>query len=103
MVEAEDVRVVKLVSGEEFFAEVEEIDGGKRVKNPLTLAMVPTEKGTIGVKFDHWLGYTKDPPQVDLKEEHIMYCEPVLSQFAELYCQQFNKIFTPQKGGIVTP
>jgi hypothetical protein len=104
MVNPEDVRVVKLVSGDEFIAQVpEEDDVGILVVDPITMTVRPTERGTLGVDIDHWLGVTKEP-KVRLRHEHVMYCEPPLQNFIDIYVKQFNKIDIPNPGGgIITP
>jgi len=104
MVNPENVRVVKLISGEEFFADVEEQPNGDiLVKDPITMTLGQTQSGTLGANLDHWLGYT-EKTEVRLKGQHVMYCEPPLKQFVEVYIKQFNKIAVPNPGGgIITP
>lgn len=103
MIDPKTVKVIRLISGDEFFAEVEDrrgVDGIVRVKNPLVLNMVPAEGGKVIVRFEHWLGYT-EKTEVNLKGDHVLFCEPLMQRFTDLYCQQFNKIVTPNQG-IVT-
>ena len=55
---------IKLISGEEIFAQVSAADEGNKtlliVSNPITIGEIKTRLGVIGYKIEPWLKTTKD-------------------------------------------
>lgn len=55
---------IKLISGEEIFAQVSAADEGNKtlliVSNPITIGEIKTRIGVIGYKIEPWLKTTKD-------------------------------------------
>ena len=105
MINRDDVKWVKLITGEEFIAEVEDLGkglgGGWLMKNPLVFSAREMEGGKVGVSFDSWIPFLENQ-EVTLHDAQILFKEPPRSDFLDLYEQQFSKIVLPNKGPIIS-
>ena len=96
MVDNENVKVVKLVTGETVFAEVTEKDGSVHLKNPLTLVVERLKDGGVGVGFKEWLPYCHTP-EANILRTQVIFMETPAADFVVLYAEQYNKIVLPDK------
>tara|TARA_Y100000780_G_scaffold164977_1_gene149818 strand:+ start:1105 stop:1389 length:285 start_codon:yes stop_codon:yes gene_type:complete len=85
----QDIKIVKLVSGEELFCEYDAKAG--TVKNPLTMIPVNNEK----LAFTKWLPYSDDEV-FSIEPHHIL----VVAQPSDAMLNEYNRLFG---SGIVVP
>lgn len=89
---------IRLVTGEDIIAEVDDIYQSKWVlKNPVQVSMVPN-RGPNGQPTFGFIPFplTTNEKQLEIKEEHVIFkCEP-----AEEFLNQYNSLFG---SGIITP
>lgn len=92
------VKLVKLISGEELFCEVEHVSEAAenliRMKHPCVLMPVQTESGQQGLTFAAWLPFA-DTVMVEIRAAHALLVTDVTNQ------NLINAYFA-KTGGIVT-
>ncbi len=66
-----NIKLVKLVTGEEILCELENKDNGIVMKNPIAMMTVPGEDGQIGLGLAPWLPASKTR-EMPIKNEHII-------------------------------
>lgn len=91
------LKVVKLMSGEEIFGEVvEESDTDITIKNPLAIMLGRAPNGDVQVGFVPFAMYLGREPRVTFKINNLVMINEVVD---ERMVNQYNSAF----GGIVTP
>ena len=89
-----DVKLLRIVTGEEVVAEVlSETDDTITVQNGLVV--LPTN---TGVGFAPWATViSKDEPEITVKKNHVVYVAAVQEDVANKYNEMFgSKLVTPQ-------
>lgn len=100
-----NVRVLKLVTGEELAATVRETGGTVEVANPdilvlvkpVVLYMVPTETGEPRPTMSRWSHHTLSE-EIRIKKDKIVFDEPANDGLSQAYVQATGSIATPPKG-----
>jgi len=98
----ENVKCVKLVSGEDIICQFEEnlISSKCVVRDPIQIAPVPSRNGEPNFMFIPYPLYTKDK-ELTIPIEHIIFvCEPA-EEFENQYTSLLTGIVTPPKKLIV--
>lgn len=112
-----NIKLLKLVTGEEIFADVEKVpneknDGGYyKIKNPVRIFMTPAAKpgDQPGVGFADWSPFASPlkGKTFTLQEKHVIVCLDPVDQLAQYYTSQFGSgLLTPAKpaaGGLILP
>ena len=94
-----DVKLIRLITGEEIVAEV--LDWQNGVMNIQNALVVIPQQGQVG--FAPWATVIDhDRPEISLDMKHVIYCvevaEPVVKQYNEIFG---SNIITPDKQLIV--
>jgi hypothetical protein len=92
-----NLKVFKLITGEEIIAESLTIDGEYQhnIKNALMLMMQQTSDGRFGVQIVPWGSHTTDI--ITINDEHIIYSVTPKKELVELYEKAFSPLQLPQK------
>lgn len=93
--EEADVKLLRLVSGEELLALVEENEGYYNVSEAVVL--VRTSETSLGL-ID-WLPYTKKDAPIAIKDDKVLF----VTNPADILLQQYQNVLTQKTTGIVTP
>jgi len=98
------VELVKLISGEEFLASIEEKNGKLIAENPVV--GVPNREGGMELMpYAPYINMTKGEDRViEFDLTHVMFHGPVIDEMKfleEAYCKHFNKIITPPTGKVI--
>lgn len=101
MVNEERVKVVRLVGGEEFIAEVEENGDSIKVKTPCTVRMFETEDGKIALSMPPWFGYSKSE-EFEISKSQVLATGAPLDELKAGYIQANSKVILPNAGGLLT-
>lgn len=94
-----DIKLIRIVTGEELVAEVlETTEDTLKVQN--ALVVIPQQQG---VGFAPWATViSKDNPEIVLKQEHIVYIVEVQEEVAGKYNEMFgSKLVTPASKKLV--
>ena len=94
-----DVKLIRIISGEEIITEVlDSGDGYLVIKNPL---VVIPQQGQVG--FAPWATVIDtERPEISLDMKHVIYCVEVQPDVANRYNEIFgSNIITPDKQLIV--
>ena len=104
---AMNVKIMRLLSGEELIAEIIDDAGDTNkivIKNPLRVMIIPTkstpQQPTVG--FAPWMEFA-DGNKFELDKSHIMCIMNPVKEFVNQYNQTFGGIITPNKTGIILP
>lgn len=92
-----NIKMLKLLSGEEIIAEVEEQDDVVILKHPIQFTAVPTEDGGQSMGAVQWpsLGKVGDEG-IPMSRNHIVCMLPPIDQVYKLYDSQYGS-------GLITP
>lgn len=92
-----DVKLVKLVNGDEFIAEEAQSINIKiaEFKNPIVLQ--PTQQGIHMIPYP----FFRKNPELTLKEEHILFRVSIADEIVNEYKKQFGGIIEPSKSLIL--
>ena len=96
------IKILKLVSGDDIVADVEEKEEGIMVlKNPAKLLMFPSEDGGMGMGLIPWCPYT-DKELFQISSTYIMIEFDPPDELRNEYSEQFGSgIVTPPTGFIL--
>lgn len=101
-----NIRVLKLVTGEELVADVAMNNGSYTVKNPLRIMMVPPKPGTEGIS----IGLAPFAPYVDwakganIAADKVVFIMDAAKDMASQYASIFSPLALPiQKSGLIVP
>ena len=85
---ANDVKVLKLITGEEVIARVTEENNLITLDNPMTLQMIPptTSTGQVGFALVPWMKAAKNK-KVTISTEHILVEDEASEQTEKNYLQ----------------
>ncbi|NBP01942.1 MAG: hypothetical protein EBU90_17735 [Proteobacteria bacterium] len=94
----EKVLVLKLVTGEDILAEIDEDETHVIITNPVRIAVVPGQNGQPNVGFAPWPVHAEQETDAEylIQKKHVVYhYKP-----AQEYLNNYNQIFG---SGIVVP
>lgn len=96
---AKNVKIVKLVTGEELLTDVEirqQTPSKYLLKNVVMIAIMPSrsQQAQASIGLAPWMPYAENEP-VEVSAEHVVYMAKPVTEMLN----QYNSIF----GGIVTP
>ena len=100
-----NIRVLKLVTGEELVAEVTMNNGSYTVKNPLRIMMVPPKSANDGIS----IGLAPFAPYVDwekganIASEKVVFIMDAAKDLAAQYASIFSPLVLPNKSGLIVP
>ena len=85
---ANDVKVLKLITGEEVIARITEEENNLiTLKNPMTLQMLPpTSTGQVGFALVPWIKAAKNE-KVTISTEHVLVTDEASDQSEKNYLQ----------------
>lgn len=98
-----NVKIIKLLSGEELLAEVPlEFVSPLVIKNPVRIVVMPNklDPKTPNIGFASWAEFSDDK-EFALDRSHIIAIMTPIKQFVDQYNSMFGKIVTPQSGLIL--
>ena len=93
---ADNVKILKLITGEELLAEVLDLNNTIQIKNPVRIVVMPNkiDPKTPNVGFAPWADFSDDKT-VTLDKSHIIAIMSPIKEFVN----QYNSMF----GGLVVP
>ena len=92
-----NVKLIRLLNGEELMAEVVSSNDSKvTIKDAIRVVVMPQRdpKASPSIGFAPWLEFSEDK-QVELDKSHVLFVVTPIKEFVN----QYNSLF----GGIVTP
>ena len=95
----DNIKLVRLTSGEELIANVDESDSNKPILKD-AIIMIPAGEGKIG--FMPWVPYTKANDGLPIRHEDIMFMVDPLDELKNQFVQARSGIVTPPKGVITS-
>lgn len=99
----DNVRIVRLVSGEEIIGKVNEVFSGERrthlILKDILVMFAGSERGTIGIM--PYLPYADLKDGLKIAEENVVFAVVPQDKLLEQYTQAFSKVVTPPKKGLV--
>jgi len=94
-----DVKLIRLSSGEDVVATVLSKDGNVTTLKDAIVA-IPTSQGQIG--FAPWSPIiSKDNPNIDVSNDHIVYVAEADSSVLEQYNTMFGLVIAPKPQSII--
>jgi hypothetical protein len=91
-----DTKIVRLTTGEEIIAKVE--DKGSTVKLSKGLLLIPMQEGKLS--FATWLPYNEDE-HVEVNKEAIMFMLNPVTQMANQYAEATGSVVVPEQKIII--
>lgn len=94
----ENIKVVKLATGEEILAEIEENEDGIIITNPVRIAVMAGQNGQPNIGFAPWPIHAEQEKESEyvIAKKHVVYSYTP----AQEYVNNYNQIFG---SGIVLP
>ena len=98
---AKNVKLLKLITGEEILAEVIKNYDTVTIKNVLRIVIMPSrDPSAPTVGLAGWAQFAKDD-EITLDKSHIIAIMDPIDQFVEQYRQQFSGLVTPSSQLII--
>ena len=98
---AKNVKLLKLITGEEILAEVIKNYDTVTIKNVLRIVIIPgRDPSAPTVGLAGWAQFAKDD-EITLDKSHIIAIMDPIDQFVEQYRQQFSGLVTPSSQLII--
>lgn len=97
----ENVKVLKLETGEEVVAQIDEGDDNFVLINPVRFMMVQNAQQGVGMEMHPYIMLTSDTEFTLAKNRVLLVCEPV-TEILNAYTNQFNDIAVPPQPQIIT-
>ena len=98
---AKNVKLLKLITGEEVLAEVIKNYDTVTIKNVLRIVIMPSrDPSAPTVGLAGWAQFAKDD-EITLDKSHIIAIMDPIDQFVEQYRQQFSGLVTPSSQLII--
>ena len=95
-----DVKVLKLVSGEEVVSKVTDEGYHVTLLKPVKFVMVPVSQTQMGFEMHPFVMLSKDD-EVELPKEFIMTMCSAIDEIAKSYNSQFSDIVVPQEKRLI--
>ena len=98
---AKNVKILKLITGEEILAEVIKNYDTVTIKNVLRIVIMPSrDPSAPTVGLAGWAQFSKDD-EITIDKSHIIAIMDPIDQFVEQYRQQFSGLVTPSSQLII--
>ena len=94
-----EVKIVRLTSGEELIAKVEETDTNVTLKKPAIL--IPAGKDQLA--FGQWLPYANIKNGIEISKDYVVFVVAPMDEMAQQYDQAFGSGLIVPKNDIATP
>ena len=104
MANTENVKIVRLSTGEEILGEITS-DSGTVVtlKNPVRVVVIPTsDQNNPKVGFAPFSQWTEDK-ELTLNKNHVTYIATPINEFMNQYKTMFGGLVVPPSSKIITP
>ena len=98
-----NLKVLKLLSGEEIIAEVvgsNQTDFDYKLKNCLMLLMTQDAQKGFGISIVPWAQHSENG-EVTIHKNHVIYATTPRKELVDMYESTFSPIAIPKKGLIV--
>jgi hypothetical protein len=92
------VKVIRMMSGEEILAEIEQKDGGWLLKKPCII--IPADRQSLGIMS--WMSYCDTREGIHIPEKFVAFMVNPSTELAAEYEAATSKIIKPSKG-LVSP
>ena len=93
------VKIVRLTSGEELIAKVEETDTHVTLKKPAIL--IPAGKDQLA--FGQWLPYANLKEGIEISKEYVVFNVAPIDEMGAQYDEAFGSgLVVPKKSGVVS-
>ena len=93
------VKIVRLTSGEELIAKIEETDTHVNLKKPAIL--IPAGKDQLA--FGQWLPYADIKDGIDIPKEYVVFIVDPMNEMTAQYDEAFGSGLIVPKNNIATP
>ena len=94
-----EVKIVRLTSGEELIAKIDQsVDGYVVLKKPAIL--IPTGKDQLA--FGQWLPYADIKDGITISEEYVVFIVDPMEEMAAQYNEAFGSGLVVPKAGVVS-
>lgn len=104
----DNVKLIRLITGEDLIAEVLPSDPRSIInqtltlKNPIRIVVIPDANKQPKVGFAPWVEFSKSDT-IQLDRQHVLFETTPLPQFLEHYKATFSNLILPQSSTIVLP
>lgn len=97
MAKTENLRLVHMMTGEEFIGElVSETETKITVRNPVRIVVIPTsDQNNPKVAFGPYTQWTDDK-ELTLNKQHITYIATPITEFVNQYTSMFGGLVLPR-------
>lgn len=104
MANVENIKVIRLVTGEEIIGEVTSDSGTVlTVKNPVRILVIPTaDQNNPKVGFGPFTQWTEDK-DLTFDKSHVMFIATPITEFVNQYTAMFGGLVVPPSSKIITP
>jgi hypothetical protein len=95
-----EIKLVRLLSGEELVGQVSEVLGGIKISKPLQLLVQPPQRpgDRLGIGFTPWLPYAKTMSEDTIFQWHsILFFVNCAPELEAAYRQNVSGLLTPVK------
>ena len=93
-----EIKIVRLTSGEELIAKIEETDTSVTLKNPAIL--IPTGKDQLA--FGQWLPYADIKDGVTIPKQYVVFVVDPVEEMSAQYDEAFGSGLVVPKSGIIS-
>jgi len=87
----QDIRIVRLITGEELITKTTTVDSGYLLEDAYIL--IPVGQGKIA--FGQWMPYAKMEEGVTVKEDNVMFILKVVDEMQKQYIEAVSGIVSP--------
>jgi hypothetical protein len=98
-----NIKLVKLLSGEDLIADVNVVVTRLNMKNPLRVVVMPSAAGqSPNVGFAPWAPFSKDT-DFKLDMAHVLAIMEPVDEFVQQYKMTVSPIVTPPQSKLILP
>lgn len=90
----DNVKVLKLTTGEEIVSEIVDEGSYYKLKNPVKFVMTPIGQDKVGIEMHPFIMLSRDT-EYELSKEVVMLVADPLENVENSYKEQFGTIVTP--------
>lgn len=96
-----NIKVLKLLSGEEVVADITDEGSFFKLKNPVKFVMMPVNQSQVGVEMHPFIMLSKDS-EIELSKDFVIaVCTPI-DEIVKSYSAQFSDIILPPEKKLIT-
>jgi hypothetical protein len=98
-----NIKLVKLLNGEEIIGEVQDSTNTINIKNPLRIVIMPSMSEQVPkIGFSPWAPFSKDT-EFSIDKSNIITIMNPIDEFLSQYKQSFSQIVTPTQSKLILP